>query len=664
MSKKFNKIFAMLLALTMVCSLVPAATAHAEGYTYSWKEDWDITSHLFDEETCPAAIAVGYNYANEAVIANPENYGCIWENDELKCEHGFVLCTRTIDPLADVKADVTNFTGECIFIYDNNSFTVTVVGRTNVLSYLNGLTDVTADKYTDNSWAVYNGDYSIDLDVCFYEEHEFEDGVCTYCGAKESTEVCQYLDASNPRQGGHLYVYGGDTLVYEPKDGVLKYLGRYGEEVLPETGWWHFTGSTYIYCEEQGEGSHPIMVKVESVSLDKTSVTLEVNATETLTATINPSNATDQTVTWSSSNPNVATVENGVVTAVAPGITFIYVTTTDGEETARCYVAVPITAPASAPAGEDLSEYECTAHEGISHFYSYGIPAGGPSGGTIVSGIYYDEDGIIVCAPQTGSYFSPNRFPEGSTEGWYYYNEEAVAYTPCDGVHGPHTHSFTYTAKDDTVTAKCTVEGCPLTESRTAVKVSANGAKFKTDALSVLKAVNDEEYLIAEADNDKSFEVVLSAESITPSAVDKELIAKKLGSYTVGQYLDLKMSLNCNGEFVHAYTELAAPVSVAVEIPSELIQTDTKLFRTYKVIRIHEGVAEVLGASFDKTSKTLSFSTDRFSTYAIVYVDSNNPQTGDSNDLTMSFAMLILCGLGITATAAVLPRKQRYNGKH
>ena len=83
-------------------------------------------------------------------------------------------------------------------------------------------------------------------------------------------------------------------------------------------------------------------VPVTGVTLNKTSTSLYVGDTETLTATVAPDNATDKTVTWTSSNPSVATVENGVVTAVAPGTAVITVTTEDGAKTATCTVTVTV----------------------------------------------------------------------------------------------------------------------------------------------------------------------------------------------------------------------------------------------------------------------------------------------------------------------------------
>ena len=83
-------------------------------------------------------------------------------------------------------------------------------------------------------------------------------------------------------------------------------------------------------------------VEVTSVSLNKTTLSLTVNGSnkgsETLTATVNPNDATDKTVSWTSSDTSVATVDNGTVTAVAAGTSTI--TATAGKKTATCAVTV------------------------------------------------------------------------------------------------------------------------------------------------------------------------------------------------------------------------------------------------------------------------------------------------------------------------------------
>ena len=82
-------------------------------------------------------------------------------------------------------------------------------------------------------------------------------------------------------------------------------------------------------------------VLATGVSLNRTATSLEVGNTETLTATVTPHNATDQSVTWSSSNNTVATVSaTGVVTAIYPGTATITATSNCGGHTATCVITV------------------------------------------------------------------------------------------------------------------------------------------------------------------------------------------------------------------------------------------------------------------------------------------------------------------------------------
>ena len=84
----------------------------------------------------------------------------------------------------------------------------------------------------------------------------------------------------------------------------------------------------------------PEVIPVSSVSLDKTSVELTEGDETTLTATVNPDNATNKKVSWKSSNTSVAIVSGGKVTALKAGTTTITVTTEDGGKTATCEVTV------------------------------------------------------------------------------------------------------------------------------------------------------------------------------------------------------------------------------------------------------------------------------------------------------------------------------------
>ena len=119
---------------------------------------------------------------------------------------------------------------------------------------------------------------------------------------------------------------GGST-VWEEKE-IDQYLAS-GAEVFYDS-----TGNIKVWT---------VTMPVSGVALDKTSAELQVGKTLTLTATVTPDNATDKTVTWTSSNAAVAAVDaNGVVTAKAEGTATI--TATSGGKTATCTVTVK-TAP-------------------------------------------------------------------------------------------------------------------------------------------------------------------------------------------------------------------------------------------------------------------------------------------------------------------------------
>ena len=90
--------------------------------------------------------------------------------------------------------------------------------------------------------------------------------------------------------------------------------------------------------DEPGDNGGAQTVAIESVTLNKTELTLNVGDEETLTATVAPDDATDKTVTWSSDNTAVATVANGKVTAVSAGTATI--TAKAGGKSATCAVTV------------------------------------------------------------------------------------------------------------------------------------------------------------------------------------------------------------------------------------------------------------------------------------------------------------------------------------
>ena len=107
-----------------------------------------------------------------------------------------------------------------------------------------------------------------------------------------------------------------------------------------------------------------VTVPVTGVTLDKTSATIDLkyDNTTSLVATVSPADATNKAVTWTSSNPSVATVDaNGVVTAITTGTATITVTTVDGGFTATCDITV--TRSRSGGGGGGSTKYAITVED-------------------------------------------------------------------------------------------------------------------------------------------------------------------------------------------------------------------------------------------------------------------------------------------------------------
>jgi uncharacterized protein YjdB len=112
-------------------------------------------------------------------------------------------------------------------------------------------------------------------------------------------------------------------------------------------------------------------VPVTGVSLDKETTTLAVGENETLTVTVSPEDASNQTVDWESSDTNVATVDDdGKVTAVGVGTATITVTTVDGNKTDTCVVTVN-----PAP----IEHFACSTNDGTSATFTWTAAVGATS---------------------------------------------------------------------------------------------------------------------------------------------------------------------------------------------------------------------------------------------------------------------------------------------
>lgn len=105
-------------------------------------------------------------------------------------------------------------------------------------------------------------------------------------------------------------------------------------------------------------------IPVTGISLDKPSLTIKVGEFEMLTPIITPEDATNKNVSWTSSNDELATVENGKVVGVKTGSVIITATTEDGSKTAECPVTVKSNLPPSVTVGAEHITAICAILKG------------------------------------------------------------------------------------------------------------------------------------------------------------------------------------------------------------------------------------------------------------------------------------------------------------
>jgi RHS repeat-associated protein len=158
----------------------------------------------------------------------------------------------------------------------------------------------------------------------------------THCGSGLNDTYMTLLDASQ-NFITHVDDYSGEGKCSNTYHPVIKRQLTAGTYFIVSEG---YGGNGSITTTITGS----INVPVTGVSLDQTSIYLTaIDQTAQLTATVSPSNATNQNVNWSSDNPAVATVSNsGLVTAITPGLATITATTADGNRTGICDIVVII----------------------------------------------------------------------------------------------------------------------------------------------------------------------------------------------------------------------------------------------------------------------------------------------------------------------------------
>ena len=179
---------------------------------------------------------------------------------------------------------------------------------------------------------------------------------------------------------------------------------------------------------------------------------------------------------------------------------------------------------------------------------------------------------------------------------------------------------------------------------RNEVKIEVSTGDIKTeisvDDTKLKDTVLNEEQKKIVADGG-SASIIIKVTGITTNISDeqKKLIASVLNSNSrIGMYTDISVLLTVtdkNGIVIADNTlipDTATKITVNMKLTEDLLLKDTSKIRTYQVVRLHNGVPEIIASSWNAETGILSFETDKFSTYAVAYYDTDKKDSKGSGD--------------------------------
>lgn len=210
--------------------------------------------------------------------------------------------------------------------------------------------------------------------------------------------------------------------------------------------------------------------------------------------------------------------------------------------------------------------------------------------------------------------------------------------TPSTPSDTPNTPSDTPSTPSDTPSTPSDTPSTPDSDKVNAVIKADAGINIKAEVpVSGITFTEEEK---KEIENGSTVSVSMEVKDVTAtvSESDKKLVEDKvkevLNNGVVGAYLDLTLLKKVGSLKEVSVTETAAGVVVKLDIPESLKNTDSSVERKYTVVRIHDGVAEALETSCE--NGVITFTTDKFSTYAICYEDVAATGNGQASDNTIN----------------------------
>ena len=244
-------------------------------------------------------------------------------------------------------------------------------------------------------------------------------------------------------------------------------------------------------------------------------------------------------------------------------------------------------------------------------------------------------DGKVV----TGSDVKPDDNKPGDNKPGDNKPGDNTPSTPSDTPSTPSdTPSDTPSTPSDTPSTPSDTPSTPDSDKVNAVIKADAGINIKAEVpVSGITFTEEEK---KEIENGSTVSVSMEVKDVTAtvSESDKKLVEDKvkevLNNGVVGAYLDLTLLKKVGSLKEVSVTETAAGVVVKLDIPESLKNTDSSVERKYTVVRIHDGVAEALETGCE--NGVITFTTDKFSTYAICYEDVAATGNGQSSDNTIN----------------------------
>lgn len=198
---------------------------------------------------------------------------------------------------------------------------------------------------------------------------------------------------------------------------------------------------------------------------------------------------------------------------------------------------------------------------------------------------------------------------------------------------------------------------------------NANGAGLADTPSDIIAKINFTDEELDAIDDGKNIFVFLEVKDISDSVSesDKKLVEGKLSGIesgvnaTVGMYLDINLYKQIEGQDKVKVSETNGKLKISFEIPEKLRKENRKFY----IIRIHDGVVTVITPT--QNANILTFETDKFSTYALVYTDSKeadvkapetpkSAKTGDKAPLAC--VVVLMFGSCLTSLYLVLRKKK------